>query len=150
MKKIIVCVGSVWMEEDLAGQRVFELLQHVLHPGDIQVYQGGLAGLNLLPFLEQGGRVVFVDSVTGHASSSKVIVLNQQQIVQSQCRKHYGHGAGLPYLLAVLPRVCTGIMPREIYLVGIEGQCTPESVQEAARTSLDIAANGTCGHGKEL
>ena len=147
MKKTIVCVGSVWMKEDLAGQKVYELLQHIAHPRGVEVYQGGLAGLNLLPFLEQGGRVVFVDSVTGYAPSGKVIVLSQQQIIESHCREHYGHGAGLPCLLAVLPRVCTGTLPSEIYLVGIEGECTSRSVQEAARTSLNIAANGTSVHG---
>ena len=39
-----------------------------------------------------------------------------------QC--HFDHGAGLAYLLTVLPKVCDGELPEEIVLVGLEGECT--------------------------
>jgi len=141
LKKIIVCVGSVWMENDLAGQKVYEHFQTLALPPDIEVYQGGLAGLNLLPLLEHGGRVVFVDSVKGFASPREVVIMDREQIVKKR-GQHYGHQAGLPYLLAVLPLVNPGTMPHEIVLVGIEGPVSREAIEKAARLSLQIATGG--------
>ncbi|EFI33651.1 hydrogenase maturation protease [Desulfonatronospira thiodismutans ASO3-1] len=150
MKKSIVCIGSIWITEDMAGLQVYKRLQDTEHPRTVEVFFGGLSGLNLLPFLEQGGRVVFVDNVKGFAAPGRVVVLDQSQVIASRELRHYGHGAGLPFLLTVLPEVCTGTMPREIFLVGIEEKFTSESVQEAACLSLQIAENGRCCHGKEL
>ena len=46
--------------------QVFDRLQEMQPlPAGIELIEGGLAGLNLLPLLERGGRVVFVDAVSG-------------------------------------------------------------------------------------
>ncbi len=47
-----------------------------------------------------------------------------QEIISTFDEFHFDHGAGLAYLLAVLPKVCDGELPEEIVLVGLEGECT--------------------------
>lgn len=146
MKGCIICIGNRFIEEDSAGPRVFDKLQSIrLLPAGIELVEGGLAGLNLLPLLEQGGRVVFVDAVKGFAGAGEIVLLNHRQILQIPSHLHFGHDAGLPYLLAVLPKVCDGELPEEIVLLGLEGRCSEETIGKAANMSVTIAVHGLRG-----
>ncbi len=121
---------------------VFDRLQKLVLPACVDVIEGGLAGLNLLPLLEQGGRVVFVDGVSGFAGEGTLVVLEKKAVIQSLSSAHYGHGAGLPYLLSVLPRVCDGQIAEEIVLLGLEGALSDHMIDRAAELAVSIAVNG--------
>ncbi len=143
MKAAIICIGNRFVAADAAGPAVYERLREMDKlPDDLDIVEGGLQGLNLLPLLERGGRVVFVDAVSGFAEPGHIVLLNQEQIRASAGSDHFGHDAGLAYLLAILPAVCEGTMPEEIVLVGIEGACSPHLVEQAAQASLTIAQHG--------
>lgn len=143
MKGCIICIGNRFVQEDVAGLAVLAELEKMQPlPPQIDLIEGGLAGLNLLPLLEQGGRVVFVDSVKGFTQPGEIILLDCWKEMPRHDAGHFDHGAGLAYLLAVLPRVCDGEPPQEITLVGLEGQCTEKTIKHAARLSLNIATHG--------
>lgn len=143
MKGFIICIGNRFVREDAAGLAVLASLQEMESlPVQIELVEGGLAGLNLLPWLEQGGRIVFVDAVCGFALPGEIVLFNQQEIISTLGEYHFDHGAGLAYLLTVLPKVCDGDLPEEIVLVGLEGECTTETIERAAKLSLTIAAHG--------
>lgn len=143
MKKRIICIGNRFIEEDAAGLAVFTEIEKMqpLSP-EIELIEGGLAGLNLLPLLEQGGRVVFVDSVRGFTQPGEIVLVDCRKQMPPGNAGHFDHDAGLAYLLAVLPRVCEGELPREIVLVGLEGRWSEKTIERAARLSLDIAMHG--------
>ena len=141
MKSFIICIGNRLLVEDSAALMVFDRLQQRSLPDNISVIEGGLMGLNLLPFLEQGGRVVFVDNVSGFTRPGSLIVLDQEKIIATGT-EHYDHNSSLAYVLSVLPKVCEGDLPEEIVLVGIEGPYTERLVEEAANLSVSIAQNG--------
>lgn len=143
MKSVIICIGNRFVSDDAAGLAVFARLQE-MHPlpADMEIIEGGLASLNLLPLLEQGGRVVFVDAVNGFAEPGEIVLLDHQEIMHASSELHYDHGAGLAYVLAVLPKVYDGELPEEIVLVGLEGEHTTQMVDRAAALSLTIAAHG--------
>jgi hydrogenase maturation protease len=143
VKAVIICIGNRYVAEDVAGLEVFDRLRAIqpLPPG-VEVVEGGVAGLGLLPLLEQGGRVVFVDAVRGFARADGIVILSHQEILQSPRQEHFDHWAGLPYLLAVLPKVCDGPLPEDIVLLGLEGNCTATTYDKAAEMSLAIATYG--------
>lgn len=139
MNSRVICIGNRLIDGDMAGLAVFDRLQTMDVPLGVEVIEGGLAGLDLLPLLEDVERVVFVDTVHGFADTEHVVLLDQEQIIDCLEEVHYGHEAGLPYLLTVLPRVCEGRMPKKIVLVGLEAQCSTECIIRAAALSLSIA-----------
>jgi hydrogenase maturation protease len=146
VKGFIICIGNRFVEEDAAGLLVFDRLREMQSlPDGIELIEGGLAGLNLLPLLEQGGRVVFIDAVRGFAGAGEIVLLDQREIHNIESRPHFDHGAGLPYVLAVLPKVCEGILPEEIFLLGLEGVCSVKTIERAARLSIAVAAHGLKG-----
>ncbi len=143
MKGSIICIGNRFVVKDAAGLAVFDrLLEMYPLPADIEVTEGGLAGLNLLPLLEQGGRVVFVDAVKGFTDPGELVLLERQEILDTLGTGHFDHGAGLAYVLSVLPKVCEGDLPEEIVLVGLEGEWTTQMIDRAAELSIAIAAHG--------
>ena len=146
MRRAIVCVGNRLREDDRAGLLVYDLLQRQESlPEGVELVEGGLMGLDLLPLLERGGRVVFVDQVRGFAAPDEVVVLGREEILAAGGDGHFHHQAGLPYLLAVLPEVCEGEMVEEVALVGIEGECSSAAIERAAALCLDIVERGvTC------
>jgi len=146
LKASIICIGNRFVAGDEAGPLVFDQLQNRPDlPEGIRLIEGGLAGLNLLPLLETGGRIVFVDAVKGFSDSGGVIIVEHEDILNSTSQLHFDHAAGLPYLLAVLPRVYDGELPDDILLVGLEGECTSQMIEYAADISITIATHGLKG-----
>jgi len=139
-KKKIICVGNRFKPEDSAGPMVYDQLVNNRLSGDIEVIDGGLAGLNLLRFMHGADRIVFIDAVNGFKAISGVIVLNAED-ASRHADTIFGHSAGLAYCLRVLPEVHDGKMP-EIFVVGIEGATDPDKILKAAEISLKIAAHG--------
>lgn len=143
MKGYIICIGNRFVQEDAAGPAVLAILDKMEQlPPQIELIEGGLAGLNLLPLLEQGGRVVFIDSVSGFTRPGEIVLLDSREITSTLDGYHFDHEAGLAYLLTVLPKVCDGELPEEIVLVGLEGECSAATIKRAAGLSVAIATQG--------
>ena len=138
MKNRIICLGNRLMDHDRAGLQVHDRLSTKKLPGQTELIEGGISGLNLLCFLENAATVVFVDNISGFTDPGGVVVLTQDQIKTASHSLHYGHDAGLAYLLALMPRVCEMPLPRNIFLVGLEGQCSEETIDHAATLALSI------------
>ncbi len=143
MKSSIICLGNRFVDVDAVGIDVFNRLRQLQPlPSGVELIEGGMAGLNLLPLLEHGGRVVFVDAVVGFAQADEIVLLEKEEILASLSETHYGHDSGLAYLLTVLPCVCEGRMVKDIVLVGLEGSCSGQTIEQAAGWCIDIAVHG--------
>ena len=138
--KRIICVGNRYRPEDSAGPMVYDQLVSDRLPRDIEVIDGGLAGLNLLRFIHGADRVVFIDAVNGFRPFGGVIVLNAED-ASRHSDTIFGHSAGLAYCLRVLPEVHDGKLP-EIFVVGIKGATDPDKILKAAEISIKIATHG--------
>lgn len=152
MKSRIICIGNKLLPKDAFGPSVFKDLLTRCLPDGVEVVEGGTAGLNLLPLLEERGRVVFVDTVSGFAEAGSLVLLDRETITNSVTEVHFGHDLGLAYVLAVLPGVCEKDMVDEVFLVGFEGEYNDQVVRKAAEMSIAIAVNGAtaeqCINGK--
>lgn len=138
MKNKIICIGNRLVETDKAGPAVYDRLCRKNIPTHTDLVEGGIAGLNLLCHLEQAGIVVFVDAVSGFTRPGHLILLTAKQIQTACPRPVYDHSAGIAYVLAVLPRVCHGPLPEDIFLVGLEGRCDGSILDRAADAVLTL------------
>lgn len=141
----IICIGNRYAAQDAAGPRVYERLLQSTLPPDVEVIDGGLAGLNLLRFVEGAEQVVFVDQVSGFGhnkdASSEIVVLGAADVA-ALTETQYKHSAGLAYLLHILPEVCEGTVPH-ILVVGIEGQLDEGIIDQAASLAMQILSGDT-------
>jgi hydrogenase maturation protease len=141
----VVCIGNRFAAEDAIGCEVYERLTAgplavAAAAEDVDIVDGGLCGLDLLRVVEGRRRVVFVDAVAGVAAPGDVVVLAGAEV--AAYAGGYGHAAGLPYLLHMLPQVCAAPLP-EVALVGAEGYLDDAEVEAMARRSLEVALHGT-------
>ena len=137
----IICIGNRLAAEDSAGPQVYDCLMKKKLPDHVEVMEGGIAGLDLLCFMENILTVVFVDSVAGFTNPGAIIMLNEEQIKQELNSIHYGHDAGIAYLITLLPKVCEGDLPKKIFLIGIEIPFSPAAIARAADLALLTARN---------
>ena len=135
----IICIGNRYVGEDASGPLVYDVLCQSDLPFGVEIVDGGLGGLNLLSFFEDVCHVVFVDNVHGFSNDGPVVILKGSDI-ETLHDNHYGHDAGLPYLLKMLSHVIQGELPR-ISLVGVEGPASAEVIKQAADTALFLAAH---------
>jgi len=134
----IVCVGNRLWAEDGAGPAVHDELR-ARRLDDVELVDGGVAGLGLLRWLEGDGRVILVDGVEGFGQPGDVLVLSAGDVAALSSGVP-DHGAGLPYLLATAPLVCEP--PAQVMVVGLESPFSAGGVTRAADLALRLAREG--------
>jgi hydrogenase maturation protease len=132
----IICIGNSLFAPDAAGPMVHDLLADGTLPASVGLIDGGLGGLNLLPFLEDCDLALFVDAVAGFRETPGIVILNPLSLPDESIS--YGHDAGLGYLLKAASHVLAGLP--EMLLIGIEGDPTPTSCRQAADACLALIA----------
>jgi hydrogenase maturation protease len=135
--KRIICVGNQFIREDSLGPRVYAQLSRESLPVDIELYDGGLSGLDLLPLVEGAKRVIFIDNLS-NKKPGKIIHLTTLSSMIEASGEHYDHAAGLSYLLRVLPEVIDTQLP-ELHMLGLLGEATQTQVKEIATEALKLA-----------
>ncbi len=141
-KLAIICLGNRFVAGDDIGWRVHEHLTQAPITPEVDIVDGGLMGLDLLRLMEGRQRVVFADAVAdlaGLANTDGIAVLRQDEVARYAV--NYGHSAGLPYLLHMLPLTYPPPWP-EIALVGAAGDADEATVGTLAKRCLEIAIHG--------
>lgn len=136
--KRIVCIGNRYLGEDDAGPKVHDVLCSRKLPDGVEVLDGGLAGLNLLPCFDGATGLVFVDAVAGFGAPGSVHVLEAEEVA-ALADGQFDHAAGLPYLLRAATAASEGPLPR-VVVVGVEMPADGESLEMAAEYALRAVA----------
>lgn len=133
----IICIGNRYCEHDNAGLRVHDRLVEQGVPPGIEVFDGGLAGPNLLLLVESTEKVVFVDQVSGFGTEGEVMTLGTDELCDN-ADSRLSHGGGLPYLLKTM-EASHPASPPKVLVVGIEGPADEAAIDKAAGLALDLA-----------
>ena len=135
----IICLGNRYVAGDDVGCRVFECLKNMPRQDEVELIDGGLCGLDLLSLLEGRARVVFADALTGVTDPDRVVVLGRTEVAAQANR--YGHSAGLPFLLGMMPRVVPPPWPA-VAVVGAAAGADERTVLAVAERCMGIASRG--------
>ena len=136
----IICVGNRIMPGDGAGPEVYDELSKRALPDEVELVDGGLSGLEMIRFIPGAERVVFVDAIDGLGEGDDLIVLDRESVAIA-ASDHYGHSAGLPYLMRVLPEVLEDGLP-EILVLGVNPRTNGKMIARAADRCLSLALEG--------
>ena len=132
---LVLGVGNVLMQDEGLGVRAVERLQerYRLPPG-VRAVDGGVMGLDLLPYLEDAQRVLILDAVQTGRPPGSLVRLDGHQIPAALALKTSIHQVGLQEVLAV--GRFRGTLPASITLWGIE----PASVEAGIGLSPVVSA----------
>lgn len=134
----IIGVGNAFLEGDAMGPAVCAHLNAGKLPAGVEVIDGGLGGLDLMPLLEGVDRVVFVDAGRGFDPSEGPLITLSAEEAALHAPMHYGHGAGLMYLLRALPHMSPPC-DAEVSVLCATAPPSPEAVRETADEALGLA-----------
>ncbi|MBI2299473.1 MAG: hydrogenase maturation protease [Armatimonadetes bacterium] len=135
----IIGVGNRFVAGDDLGPRVCDHLRERPLPAGVTVLDGGLAGLDLLYWMDGAERVVFVDAVAGARAEDAPVVLTGREAA-GLAPARFGHEAGLPYLLRAAELDGAG---RCVYVVGLAASTGEQAVAAAASLALRVAVGET-------
>ena len=139
--KRIICIGNRYVDQDASGPRVYDLLTgRKNRSSDVEIIDGGLGGIHLIPFFEDCEKVILVDQIKDDGQSDGIVVMDASEVAAT-AEHHFGHASGAGYLLRMLPRACEGDLP-EISIVGISGNPDGGMIQRAAELTLRMLSKG--------
>jgi len=133
-KTLVLGLGNILLQDEGVGVRVAERLRdRYTFPEGVDVLDGGVRGLALMPFLEGVSRLLIIDAVRAGKEPGTLIRLVGNEIPAVLSPKISPHQEGLADLLWVAKIV--GPCPSEIVLWGLE----PAQIETGLELSPPVA-----------
>jgi hydrogenase maturation protease len=118
-RALVLGVGNILLTDEGVGVRVVEAFQRrYVASRDVDVLDGGTAGMDLLDALSGRSHVVIVDAVRTGAAPGTIVRLAGPDVPALFNNRISPHQLGIPDVLAILKLVDEE--PRHIALIGIE------------------------------
>ncbi len=120
MTTVVIGTGNVVRSDDGAGVHAVRLLRGL--PEDVEVVEGGTAGLLLLPLLAGAQRAILIDAYDAGDPPGTLRRLDGRAVALPFAARLTPHDAGLADLLGAA--VLTDALPAELVLFGIQVSST--------------------------
>jgi len=120
MKTILIGLGNILMQDEGIGVHAVKVIEARFEiPPELEIVDGGTAGLDLLPFFEGRDRVLLVDAVDFGEEPGFIGELSNDAIpARFGKNKASLHHVGLAEVLALGQLL--EVLPPEIHLIGIQ------------------------------
>ena len=120
---LVLGIGNLLLSDEAVGVRIVEALEQRFHiPPELDVLDGGTAGLELMEAMANREHLIVADAVLTGQPPGSVAVLRDKEIPAMFSRKVSPHQLGLCDVLMALQ--LTDEFPRKLTLVGV----VPESL----------------------
>lgn len=134
-RDLILGVGNLLLSDEGVGiHAVRRLLEREDLSDEIQIVDGGTAGLALMVYLEDVGRLVIIDAMETGGPPGTLVRLSGNQIPAYMALKVSPHEITLPDFLAAAK--LRDLYPREVIVWGVQ----PESMEVGIDLSPALAA----------
>ena len=135
MPDLVLGLGSPLMGDDGLGIVALERLRASRRlPAGLHLEDGGTWGLNLLPLIEEAGRLLVLDAVNAGQPPGTLVRLVDEAVPRYLRQKLSPHEVDFREVLALAE--LRGTLPREVVVLGLQ----PESVTLADELTPCVAA----------
>jgi hydrogenase maturation protease len=132
---LVLGLGNILLQDEGLGVRAVErLATRYRLPPEVQVMDGGVMGLDLLPYLDGVSHLLITDAVQTGKPPGSLVRLEGDAIPAALLLKMSMHQVGLQELLALAG--FQGTLPEQVVLWGLE----PDSLEWGLELSAPIAA----------
>ena len=122
-RALVICIGNQLVADDGVGWVRYQRLREGCLPDNVRLVFLGLGGLDLLEEIDGEEVLVVVDGVQLGATPGTVHQLDWEQLPGAAPRPVSGHGIGVREAISVGRLLYPEKVPKEIFLVGVEGKC---------------------------
>lgn len=135
MRIVVLGIGNILMtDEGIGPHAVTALERRYALPPEVEVIDGGTAGMELIRHLAGADHLIVVDSVRVHQPPATVVRMTGDAVPAFFRTKLSPHQVGLSDLLATL--VVLGESPGSVTLIGVQ----PVSFDMSMELSPEVAA----------
>ena len=132
---LVIGCGNLLGADDGVGLAALERLrERFTFPADVRLEDGGTWGLNLLPLIEESGRLLLVDAINAGAAPGTILILERDRLPRYFSQKVSPHQIDLREVLALAE--FRGTLPPETVAVGVQ----PERIEMSTELSPSVAA----------
>jgi hydrogenase maturation protease len=132
---VVIGLGNIVLSDDGLGvYAVRRLRERHAFDEDVELIEGGTAGLLLLPYLADAGRAIIVDAIDVGAAPGTPVRLDGEEWSSAFAVRMTPHDVGLADLLGAAG--LTGMWPERLALHGAQ----PESTAIGTELSAPVAA----------
>jgi len=138
MKKIILGIGNTLNHDEGLGVHAVELLMKmpsIVSRDDIELYDGGTLGLNLLQLVESCSHLLILDTIDANKTPGSLIELKKEQIPLFKEIKMSEHQITFQEVLGLAK--LRGKLPDNLYLLGMQ----PSELQLGVGLSEKVSSN---------
>ena len=136
MSALILGVGNVLLGDEGIGIRVVEELQNnYAFSNDVEILDGGTAGIELLRYIENRDLLIIIDAMRADLPPGTVFKVEGEDVPKKFMTKISPHQIGLSDLLAA--GILSENIPKKIVLFGVE----PEKLETGIYLSDSVTKN---------
>jgi hydrogenase maturation protease len=115
---LVVGVGNLIMRDDGFGVHLVRLLAEENLPGDVELFDGGTLGPEMLPWLEGREKIIFIDAVDAGMEPATLFRFAPHDIRYQMEEKTSIHQIGLIDTLSMAELM--GTAPDEVVIIGVQ------------------------------
>jgi len=129
---LILGIGNLLMKDEGVGVHVVEKLKEMQLPDNVEVLDGGTAGLDLVDFIEGRKKLIVIDAVNAGGKPGTIYRLTEENLdIRPKAISSFHE---IDFLDALLVSEAMNSKPEEIVVVGIE----PNDMSSGMELSTEI------------
>ena len=131
---LILGVGNILLQDEGVGVRVIEVMQRMKVPSNVELVDGGTAGLDLLDVVANRRKVIVIDAVQADNKPGTVLQFGADDFMPQGVATISLHQVGLLETLMMAKHL--GCPPRQVVIFGIE----PKEMGYGLELSAEVVA----------
>ncbi len=119
MSALVLGIGNLLIGDEGVGcLAVEELIKRYQMPSDVECVDGGTAGFELLPLIDNKDHVILIDALRNDMTPGTVVKIEGEDVPQSFLSSITPHQLGISDVLAAA--ALTDTLPKKMVLFGVE------------------------------
>lgn len=115
---LVLGLGNILLRDEGVGVRVVQAMERMALPPDVEAFDGGTAGLDLLDVLADRRKVVIIDAADGEGAAGSIYRFVPADLA-ARCRPGVSlHEVGLLEALTAARQL--GAAPQEVVIIGVK------------------------------
>ena len=121
-KKIVVLgLGNILLKDEGIGVHVVQELEKMRLPQNLEVIDGGTAGLAVLSSLQDVDKLIIVDAIKGGSLPGTLYRFRPERVAGNSTKEVLSlHGVGALDVIQHIKKISLALLPEDIIIIGAE------------------------------
>ena len=118
-KVIFLGLGNILLKDEGIGVHIIQELEKCSLPENCELIDGGTAGLDCLPPINEIEKLVIIDAIKGNKAPGTIYSLRPEHLIEDPSHEALSlHQVGIIEILSIAKRA--GSLPGEVIIIGVE------------------------------